>query len=156
MKKKASLAWNELVKVILFFILLILVYNFIQNLYSATKSIPEWARSLSSVEDAVNNLDILYPEETRTANVKLSGKYLIKGFSESTGICPENEKKPHCICACSNPECSNINGKETKYCRSIKLEPSPDFLIENSFPDPVGVKIGLNNDKKVKRLGIIG
>jgi hypothetical protein len=154
--KKGTMLAENLVKAILFLILAAFVFVFLAKLYNMYKPIPKWARSLSSVENAIENLDEDNLELTRTATVQLE-KYFVKGFKENSGMCVDNENEPHCICACTTPECENAK-EDKKYCKSIPFNPGDNFVIQK-LPDsegPLAYRIGLEENLDKKELVVLG
>ncbi len=123
--KKGSVLYDNLASVIIFAILTLLVFTFLVKYYSVSRPVADWSKSLNSVKNAVNNLDKENLELTRSANINLEG-YVIKGFGPGA-ICPD-EKSP-CVCACKNPECSNAQDNNKKYCRIVLFQPADDFII---------------------------
>ena len=142
--KKAKLMEENLIVGILFAIITIAVLIFVAKVLIQGRPVPEWSKSLSAVEKALNSLDEEYIEQTRTANVLLED-YFIQGFDEDSGVCPEDKDMPHCICACDTMDCDSGRGSSRKFCKNIIYEPSAGFLI-NQFKDeegPVNYEFGL-------------
>ena len=155
--KKADLMTVQLVKAILFFVLAILVFMFLSRVFTATKAVPEWSKSLSAVERAIANLDDKSISLTRTANIQLD-KYFIRGYTESGGVCITVQDKANCICACKDSSCTNAKEDPEKFCKSVLYKPSNDFKIGPNIPDPVTYKIGLQmigSEPQVKIMGVI-
>jgi len=154
MNAKGDLTSDNGIQAILFVVLAVLVMVFIVKFYLAMKPVPEWSRALAATEQAINSLDPDNTELVRKVNIKLVG-YQIKGLSQES--CPENEEMPSCICACTDPGCSNAMKEEKKFCRNVKYN-TTNFVLNPSSDDIITYSIGLNETTKevIERVSIGG
>jgi hypothetical protein len=150
MHAKAMMEYEEFIKVILFVITAFFVIIFISKACSYKPLIPEWSRSLSNLETAINNLNDKTAGDmaiSRSATVMLLKSYYIQGFSADDAICGiDKEKykdKPDCICACNKNGCKNALDESEKYCRHIAFRPVDGFLIESRDEKTISYEVFL-------------
>ncbi len=144
MHARAMMMFEELAKAILFLVMAIFVFIFLAKLFSTASYIPEWSKSLSGLEKAIDALSEKDTSITRTATVLLKKGYHIKGYKKNDAMCPEEISQ--CICACSSPDCSNAAKDNEKFCKEIKYAPGPDFLIDSTEEKPLTYTLSLVKD----------